>query len=116
MYQGYVSSKPFQPFLKCHPHSLDADDISVASVRGSCENENQSSSGERNHQNNKFIEVELKFLTEEEKKARDQSLPVGKFHTSTWTVLNKLKSSICCNCDSTETFNQSDQSKHKDPE
>ena len=76
----------------------DADDLSVASEGDSCENQ-ESSSKEGKHQDKKFIEVELRFLTEEEKKLRDQNLPVGRFNTSTWTLLNKLKSSICCYCD-----------------
>ena len=76
---------------------VDADDLSVASERDSCEN--QAGSVEGSHQEKNFIEVELKFLTEEEKKLREQNLPAGRFNTSTWSLLDKLKSSICCFCD-----------------
>ena len=75
----------------------EADDLSVASERDSWENQDRSEEGK--HRDKEFIEVELRFLTEEEKKLQDQKLPVGRFNTSTLTLLNKLKSSICCICD-----------------
>ena len=82
----------FQPYLY---YFVDADDLSITSERDSFENQ----AVERSHQDKNFIEVELKFLTEEEKKLREQNLPVGRFNTSKWTLLSKLKSSICCFCD-----------------
>ena len=71
----------------------DADDLSVASERISAGDDENLTDRKPRAKEEKFTEVELRFVTEDEKRSREENIVnTTKANTS---ILAKLKSSIC---------------------
>ena len=71
----------------------DADDLSVGSERISDGDDENLTDRKPRAKEEKFTEVELRFVTEDEKRSREENLDnTTKANTS---ILAKLKSSIC---------------------
>ena len=70
----------------------DADDLSVASDTLSGKNNENLADVKPTE---KFREVELRFLTEDEKKLRDQNIPLVSLTEAKTSLLAKLKSFVC---------------------